>query len=79
MDAVAESAHESRVWPRRLFVDHSSRGLAIVETARSRQTDLVVIGVSAQEVGGATYLGQTATHLLAAEDLGVAIVALGPR
>lgn len=79
MDAVAESAHENRVWPRRLFVDHSSRGLAIVETARARQTDLVVIGVSAQEVGGATYLGQTATHLLAAEDLGVAIVALGPR
>lgn len=79
MDAAAESAHENRVWPRRLFVDHSSRGLAIVETARARQTDLVVIGVSAQEVGGATYLGQTATHLLAAEDLGVAIVALGPR
>jgi Kef-type K+ transport system membrane component KefB/nucleotide-binding universal stress UspA family protein len=79
MDSVADAAHENRVWPRRLFVEHSSRGLAIVETARTRQIDLVVIGVSAQDVGGNTFLGQTATHLLAAEDLGLAIVALGPR
>jgi nucleotide-binding universal stress UspA family protein len=76
---VADAAHENRVWPRRLFVEHSSRGLAILETARTRQIDLVVIGVSAQDVGGNTFLGQTATHLLAAEDLGLAIVALGPR
>ena len=79
MDSVAEAAHDNRVWPRRLFVEHSSRGLAIVETARTRQIDLVVIGVRAQDVGGTTFLGQTAMHLLAAEDLGLAIVALGPR
>jgi Kef-type K+ transport system membrane component KefB len=79
MDSIADAAHESRVWPRRLFVEHSSRGLAIVETARHRAVDLVVIGVDAQDVGGATYLGQTANHLLAASDLGLAIVAWGPR
>ncbi len=77
--SVSNTAHASGVWPRRLLVTHRSRGIAIIEAARRRQTDLVVIGVEAQDIAGAVYLGQTATHLLAASDIGLAIVAFGPR
>ena len=79
MTSVASAAHASGVWPRRLHVAHRSRGIAIIETARRRHTDLVVIGVEAQDIAGAVYLGQTATHLLSASDIGLAIIAYGPR
>lgn len=79
MAGVASTAHDSGVWPRRVFVTHRSRGGAIIEAARKRRTDLVVIGVEAQDIAGTVYLGQTATQLLAAADLGLAIVAYGPR
>ncbi|HUF98112.1 MAG TPA: cation:proton antiporter [Ilumatobacter sp.] len=79
MAGVTSTAHASGVWPRRIFVTHRSRGGAIIEAARKRHTDLVVIGVEAQDIAGTVYLGQTATQLLAAADLGLAIVAYGPR
>jgi Kef-type K+ transport system membrane component KefB/nucleotide-binding universal stress UspA family protein len=79
MGSVSSAAHASGVWPRRLHVAHRSRGIAIIETARRRQIDLVVVGVEAQDIAGAVYLGQTATHLLAASDIGLAIIAYGPR
>jgi Kef-type K+ transport system membrane component KefB/nucleotide-binding universal stress UspA family protein len=72
-DAIAKDAG---VRSRRVIVRHPTRGLAIVEAARRTRSDLVVIGVTPQQVADHVFLGQTASHVLAAPDLSVLVVAL---
>lgn len=69
-------AHEAGVRSRRITVRHPTRGLAIVEAARRTRSDLVVIGVTPQPVADRVFLGQTASHVLAAADISVLIAAV---
>lgn len=75
LDRAALLARESAVRSRRVIVRHPTRGLAIVEAAQRMRADLVVIGVTPQPVADRVFLGQTASHVLAAADLGVLVVA----
>ena len=77
--AVSDAAREAGIWPRRIIVEHASRAAAILDVARRRDSELVIVGVEVQDVGGAVHLGQTATALLAEPDIGLLVVALGPR
>jgi Kef-type K+ transport system membrane component KefB/nucleotide-binding universal stress UspA family protein len=77
--SVSDNAGEAGVWPRRIVVSYASRAAGILEVSRRRRSDLVVIGVEVKDVGGTVHLGQTATQLLADPDLGLLVVALGPR
>lgn len=77
LDRAALLARQSAVRSRRVIVHHPTRGLAIVEAARRMRADLVVIGVTPQPVADRVFLGQTASHVLAAADLGVLVVATG--
>jgi Kef-type K+ transport system membrane component KefB len=77
--SVSDTAREAGVWPRRIITDNVSRAAGIADVAQRRDTDLVVVGVEVQDVGGAVHLGQTATLLLAEAQLDLLIVALGPR
>jgi nucleotide-binding universal stress UspA family protein len=77
LDRAASLARESTVRSRRVIVRHPTRGLAIVEAAQRMRADLVVIGVTPQPVADRVFLGQTASHVLAAADLGVLVVATG--
>jgi Kef-type K+ transport system membrane component KefB/nucleotide-binding universal stress UspA family protein len=77
--SVADVAREAGIWPRRIITDNASRAAGILEVARRRDSDLVIVGVEVQDVSGAVHLGQTATLLLAEPDVGLLIVALGPR
>lgn len=69
-------AREAGVRARRITVKHPTRGLAIVEATRRIRGDLVVIGVTPQPVADHVFLGQTASHVLAAADLNVLVVAV---
>ncbi len=69
-------ARDAGVRSRRITVKHPTRGLAIVEAARRTRADIVVIGVTPQAVADGVFLGQTASHVLAAADLNVLVVAV---
>lgn len=73
---TAALAREVGVRSRRVTVKHPTRGLAIVEAARRTRSDLVVIGVTPQPVADRVFLGQTASHVLAAADLNVLVIAI---
>jgi nucleotide-binding universal stress UspA family protein len=77
--SVSDSAREAGIWPRRIITDNASRAAGIVDVASRRDSDLVIVGVEVQDVSGAVHLGQTATLLLAEPDIGLLVVALGPR
>lgn len=77
--SVSDAAREAGIWPRRIITDNASRAAGILDVARRRDVDLVIVGVEVQDVSGAVHLGQTATLLLAEPDIGLLIVALGPR
>jgi Kef-type K+ transport system membrane component KefB/nucleotide-binding universal stress UspA family protein len=77
--SVSDAAREAGIWPRRIIADNASRAAGIIDVARRRDSDLVIVGVEVQDVSGAIHLGQTATLLLAEPDIGLLVVALGPR
>ena len=76
---VSDVAREAGIWPRRITTDNASRSAGILDVARRRDSNLVIVGVEVQDVSGAVHLGQTATQLLAEPDIGLLVVALGPR
>lgn len=77
--SVSDVARAAGIWPRRIITDNASRPAGIIEVVRRRGSDLVIVGVEVQDVSGAVHLGQTATRLLVEPDIGLLIVALGPR
>ena len=77
--SVSDVARESGIWSRRVITDNASRAAGIIDMAQRRDSDLVIVGVEVQDIGGAVHFGQTATALLAEPDIGLLVVALGPR
>lgn len=73
---VEEAAALAGVRTQRVSIAHDSRGAAIVVASQQNRTDLIVLGVVAQNVAGQTFLGQTTEHVLRAATPGVVVVAL---
>jgi nucleotide-binding universal stress UspA family protein len=73
---VEEAAGESDVRVERISVAHDSRGAAIVAAGQQFGSELIVLGVDAQNMGGQAFLGQTTEHVLRNARSGVIVVAL---
>ncbi len=73
---VEDAARESDVRVERISIAHDSRGAAIVAAAQEVRSELIVLGVSAQNVGGQAFLGQTTEHVLRSARSGIIVVAL---
>jgi nucleotide-binding universal stress UspA family protein len=73
---VEEAAALAAVSTRRVSIAHDSRGAAIVAASHKHRTDLIVLGVVAQNIAGQTFLGQTTEHVLRTATNGVVVVAL---
>lgn len=73
---VEEAAASAGVATHRVSIAHDSRGAAIVAAADQHRTDLIVLGVVAQNIAGQTFLGQTTEHVLRTTTHGVVVVAL---
>jgi nucleotide-binding universal stress UspA family protein len=73
---VEEAAALAAVSTRRVSIAHDSRGAAIVAASHQHRTDLIVLGVVAQNIAGQTFLGQTTEHVLRTATNGVVVVAL---
>ncbi len=73
---VEEAAAIADVSTHRVSIAHSSRGTAIVTASKQHRTDLIVLGVVAQNIAGQTFLGQTTEHVLRTASNGVVVVAL---
>jgi nucleotide-binding universal stress UspA family protein len=63
----------------RVTIGNESRGAGIVQAAQRYHTDLIVLGVAAQDVDGRPFLGQTIEHVLKEFDGGVVLVVYGPN
>jgi Kef-type K+ transport system membrane component KefB/nucleotide-binding universal stress UspA family protein len=73
---VEESAALAAVATHRVSIAHHSRGAAIVAASNQHRTDLIVLGVVAQNIAGQTFLGQTTEHVLRTATCGVVVIAL---
>jgi nucleotide-binding universal stress UspA family protein len=73
---VEDAAVRAGVSTQRVSIGHDSRGTAIVSASQQHPTDLIVLGVVAQDVAGQVFLGQTTEHVLRAATRGVLVVAL---
>jgi nucleotide-binding universal stress UspA family protein len=73
---VEEAAAKAGVSTQRVSIAHDSRGAAIVAASNQNRTDLIVLGVVAQDIAGQTSLGQTTEHVLRTATHGVVVIAL---
>ena len=73
---VEAAAGLAGVHTERGSIAHDSRGTAIVAASRQHPTDLIVLGVVAQNIADRTFLGQTSEHVLRTSTCAVVVVAL---
>jgi Kef-type K+ transport system membrane component KefB/nucleotide-binding universal stress UspA family protein len=73
---LEEAAALAGVSTRRVSIAHNSRGAAIVAASNQHRTDLIVLGVVAQNIADQAFLGQTTEHVLRTATSGVVVVAL---
>lgn len=78
LETAELSARESGVTTERIRITRESRGTGIVDSSKLQRSDLIVLGVAAQDVAGQAFLGQTAEFVLRNAECAVAVVALGP-
>ena len=79
IDSVVAAADEAGVRCDRIFSEHQSRAEAILDAASSNFCDLILLGVEAQDVGGAAFLGQTARRVMQQAPMAVGVVVLPSR
>lgn len=73
---VEDAAVRAGVSTQRVSIGHDSRGTAIVSASQQHPTDLIVLGVVAQDVAGQVFLGQTTDYVLRVASRAVLVVAL---
>jgi Kef-type K+ transport system membrane component KefB/nucleotide-binding universal stress UspA family protein len=78
LETAEVSARESGVHTERVTITRDSRGAGIIDSSKLHRSDVIVLGVAAQNVGGQAFLGQTAEFVLRNASCGVVVVALGP-
>jgi nucleotide-binding universal stress UspA family protein len=62
----------------RVTIERESRGTGIIDASKLHRSDVIVMGVAAQDVAGQVFLGQTAEFVLRNAGCAVVVVALGP-
>ena len=75
MARAVERAHEAGISPREILCEGASAGEALVDTARSEQADLVVLGAQLRNVDGRPFIGHTVEAVLERSDATVVVVA----
>jgi Kef-type K+ transport system membrane component KefB/nucleotide-binding universal stress UspA family protein len=76
---IAEgAARQSGVRTERVTIERESRGPGIIDASKLHRSDVIVMGVAAQDVAGQAFLGQTTEFVLRNAGCAVVVVALGP-
>ena len=75
MARAVERAHEAGISPREILREGASAGEALVDTARTEQADLVVLGAQLRNVDGRPFIGHTVEAVLERSDATVVVVA----
>jgi Kef-type K+ transport system membrane component KefB len=78
MGQIEKAAEIEGVECQRLMIAHGSRAEAIVDAARERTCDLVVLGAQVQDAGGTPYIGQTAETVVMDAPMTVTVIAFPP-
>jgi Kef-type K+ transport system membrane component KefB/nucleotide-binding universal stress UspA family protein len=78
LEIAEQSARESGVDTERVTIARESRGAGIIDASKLHRSDVIVMGVAAQDVGGEAFLGQTTEFVLLNAECAVVVVALGP-
>jgi Kef-type K+ transport system membrane component KefB/nucleotide-binding universal stress UspA family protein len=79
LESAEALARESGVVTERITISREARGSGILDASKLHRSDLIVLGVAAQDVAGHAFLGQTAEFVLRNAGCGVVVIALGPR
>ena len=75
MARAVERAQEAGIGPREILREGASAGEALVDTARTEQADLVVLGAQLRNVDGRPFIGHTVEAVLERSDATVVVVA----
>ena len=75
MARAVERSHEAGISPREILREGASAGEALVDTARTEQADLVVLGAQLRNVDGRPFIGHTVEAVLERSDATVVVVA----
>ena len=75
MARAVERAHEAGISPREILREGASAGEALVDTARTEQADLVVLGAQLRNVDGRPFIGHTVEAVLERSGATVVVVA----
>ena len=75
MARAVERAHEAGISPREILREGASAGETLVDTARTEQADLVVLGAQLRNVDGRPFIGHTVEAVLERSDATVVVVA----
>jgi nucleotide-binding universal stress UspA family protein len=78
MGQIEKAAETEGVECQRLMIAHGSRAEAIMDAARERTCDLVVLGAQVQDAGGTPYIGQTAETVVMDAPMTVTVIAFPP-
>jgi Kef-type K+ transport system membrane component KefB/nucleotide-binding universal stress UspA family protein len=78
LEIAEQSARESGVDTERVTIARESRGAGIIDASTLYRSDVIVMGVAAQDVGGQAFLGQTTEFVLRNAACAVVVAALGP-
>ncbi|MEM8707840.1 MAG: cation:proton antiporter [Actinomycetota bacterium] len=72
---AVERANEAGIEPREIIREGNSAGEVLVDTARTEQADLVVLGAQLRNVDGRPFIGHTVEAVLERSDATVVVVA----
>ena len=75
MGAAVERATDAGLEPREVLREGQSAGEILVETARTEDADLVVLGAQLRNVDGRPFIGHTVETVLERSDATVVVVA----
>jgi nucleotide-binding universal stress UspA family protein len=78
LEIVEQSARESGVETERVTIARESRGAGIIDASKLHRSDVIVMGVAAQNVAGQAFLGETTEFVLRNAGCAVVVAALGP-
>jgi nucleotide-binding universal stress UspA family protein len=62
----------------RVAITRESRGTGIIDSSKLYRSDVIVLGVAAQNAAGHAFLGQTTEFVLRNAGCAVVVAALGP-
>lgn len=76
LEIAEHAASESGVSTERVTIARESRGVGIIDASKLHRSDVIVLGVAAQDVAGHAFLGQTAEFVLRNAECAVVVATL---